>query len=72
MVLSGASGGIGRELVKLLILKYNASVIGIGRSEEKMLALKKELGENASAFSYQLLDVSLKESWQALARCSLG
>ena len=68
VVLSGASGGIGRELVKLLILKYNASVIGIGRSEEKMLALKKELGENASAFSYRLLDVSLKESWQALAK----
>lgn len=66
VILSGASGGIGRELVKLLVLKYNATVIGIGRNEEKMLALKAELGESASAFSYRLFDVSLKESWQNL------
>ena len=66
VVVSGASGGIGRELVKLLVLKYNATVIGIGRSEEKMCTLKAALGERAHAFSYRLLDVSLKESWQIL------
>lgn len=66
VILSGASGGIGKELVKLLVLKYGASVIGIGRSEEKMLALQKELGEKQSFFSYQLFDVSKKECWQNL------
>ena len=65
VILSGASGGIGRELAKLLVLKYNAKVIGIGRSEEKMLSLKAELGEYA--FSYYLFDVSVKESWQRFA-----
>ena len=65
VILSGASGGIGRELAKLLVLKYNAKVIGIGRSEEKMLSLEAELGEYA--FSYYLFDVSVKESWQRFA-----
>lgn len=64
VILSGASGGIGKELAKLLVRKYGANVIGIGRSEEKMLALQKELGENASSFSYRLFDVSKKERWQ--------
>lgn len=67
VILSGASGGIGKELAKLLVTKYNANVIGIGRSEEKMLALKNELGDKATAFSYRLFDVSKKECWQNLA-----
>ena len=67
VILSGASGGIGKELAKLLVTKYNANVIGIGRSEEKMLALKNELGNKASAFSYRLFDVSRKECWQNFA-----
>ena len=64
VILSGASGGIGKELAKLLVIKYGATVIGIGRSEEKMLALKEELGEHKDAFSYHLFDVSKKECWQ--------
>jgi short-subunit dehydrogenase len=36
---SGASGGIGKQLCKLLIVRYGANVIGIGRDESKMLAL---------------------------------
>ena len=30
VILSGASGGIGRELTKILISKYGAVVLGIG------------------------------------------
>lgn len=65
IILTGASGGIGRELCKLLVLKYRANVIGIGRSEEKMLTLREELGENANRFSYRLFDVSDKACWEA-------
>ncbi len=68
VVLSGASGGIGKELAKLLIQKYRAKVLGIGRSQEKMQALQRELGELAPAFSYRLFDVSEKENWVALQR----
>ena len=63
VVLSGASGGIGKQLCKRLINAYGANVIGIGRDESKMLALQAELGENASAFSYKIFDVSEEGSW---------
>ncbi len=50
-----------------MIRTYGATVIGIGRSEEKMLSLSKELGDNASRFSYRLFDVSQKQSWESFA-----
>ena len=62
VVVTGASGGIGRELCKLFVQKYGAKVLGVGRNEEKMRALKEELGEN---FTYRLFDVSEKENWVA-------
>lgn len=64
VVLSGASGGIGRQLCKLLIESYGANVIGIGRNEQKMLSLKEELGDNANKFSFKLFDVSEESAWQ--------
>lgn len=63
VVLSGASGGIGKELTKILILKYGAKVLGIGRSEQKMLSLKKELGEHSSKFEFKLFDVGDYNGW---------
>lgn len=60
VILTGASGGIGRELCKILVLKYGAKVIGVARNEEKLQSLKEELGEN---FTYRLFDVSEKEKW---------
>ncbi len=67
VVLTGASSGIGRELTKLLIFKYGANVLGIGRNESKMLSLQAELGEKAKQFSYHLFDVSKKENWEIFA-----
>ena len=64
VVLTGASGGIGRNICKLLVLKYGAKVIGIGRSEAKMLSLKTELGKSADAFSYHIFDVGEKDAWK--------
>ncbi len=64
IVLSGASSGIGRELCKILIGRFGAKVIGIGRNEEKMHSLKTELGENAERFDYALFDVSKREEWK--------
>lgn len=67
VIVSGASGGIGKELCRLLLTKYAARVIGIGRSEEKMLAFQTELGEYARNFEYRLFDVSKRENWQTFA-----
>ena len=66
VVLTGASGGIGKELCKILIQKYGAKVIGIGRNEKKMLALQDELGALQSQFTYRLFDVSQEENWAQL------
>lgn len=65
IVLTGASSGIGREMTKLLLSKYGATVIGIGRNEEKLRSLKAELGDK---FSYYAMDVSVKENWQNFAQ----
>lgn len=65
VVLTGASGGIGKELCLLFIRKYGAKVIGIGRSEEKMLTLQAELGDFSPAFSYRIFDVGEFESWKS-------
>ena len=64
VVISGASGGIGFNLAKILIEKYNCKVIGIGRNEQKFLNNIELLGEKKSNFSYKLFDVSVKENWQ--------
>lgn len=64
IVLSGASSGIGRELCKILIERFGAKVLGIGRNEDKMLSLKTELGENAERFDYALFDVRKREEWE--------
>lgn len=63
VILTGASSGIGKQLCLLLIRKYGAKVIGIGRNEEKMQRLIQELGDDALSFSYRLFDVGKKENW---------
>ena len=67
VILSGASSGIGKEICKILVRCYGANVFGIGRREEKMLALQSELGENADRFDYALFDVGSRDEWQNLA-----
>ncbi len=60
-IISGASSGIGEKLTEKLIIDYGAKVIGIGRNEDKLLALQSRLPENT--FSYKLFDVVDKENW---------
>ena len=63
VVITGASGGIGFNVAKLLIEKYNCKIIGIARNEEKLLKNIETLGEKKENFSYRLFDVSVKENW---------
>lgn len=67
VVLSGASSGIGKEIAKILITKYNCKVIGIGRNEKSMQELMTELGDLANNFLYKLFDVSIKDNWKNLS-----
>lgn len=68
ILLTGASSGIGRELTKTLIEKNNCRVIGVGRSEEKMMSLSESLGNLSSNFSYKLFDVGVEDNWKKLSK----
>lgn len=63
ILVTGASSGIGKNLSELLITKYGAKVIGVGRSEEKLNKVKELLGEN---FTPIIADVQEESEWQKL------
>jgi short-subunit dehydrogenase len=68
VVVTGASGGMGAGIAATLIKKHGCTVIGVARSEPKMLKFIDELGEEyAKQFSYKLFDVSVKENWEDFA-----
>lgn len=69
VVVTGASGGMGAGIAATLIKKHNCTVIGIARSEPKMLKFIEELGpQYKDKFSYKLFDVSVKENWENFAQ----
>ena len=63
IIISGASGGLGFNIAKTLIEKYNCTVIGIARNENKIKSAMQSLGDKKDKFSYVLFDVSVKENW---------
>ena len=67
VIVTGASGGLGRELTLRLIRKYGCRVLGVARNEQKLMSLQSELGELGGRFAYILLNVSREESWRQLA-----
>ena len=68
VIVTGASGGMGAGIAATLIKKHGCTVIGVARSEPKMLKFIEELGETyANQFSYKLFDVSVRENWESFA-----
>lgn len=63
VIISGASGGLGFAICKILVNKYNCNVIGIARNENKLALAKESFGEKKDNFSYYVMDVSKKENW---------
>ncbi len=64
-IVTGASGGMGAGIAATLIKKHGCKVIGVARSEPKMIKFVEELGdEYKDQFSYRLFDVSVKENWE--------
>lgn len=69
VVVTGASGGMGAGIAATLIKKHGCRVVGVARSETKMLKFIEELGPTyAEQFSYKLFDVSVKENWENFAK----
>lgn len=63
VIITGASGGLGKGIAMKLINDYNCKVIGIARNEEKMKQVVAELGSKSANFTYQLFDVAKEENW---------
>ena len=64
VIVTGASSGIGKCLSEILITKFGAKVIGIGRNEDKLSSVKSMLGDNFIPYK---MDVSVKEEWNILS-----
>ncbi len=63
VIITGASGGMGKGVAEKLIKEHGCTVIGIARSEEKMKKVVEDLGSYADKFSYQLFDVAIEQNW---------
>lgn len=62
IIITGSSSGIGREIVKILIEKYDCKVLGISRNEERAIEFAKSL--NSLNYSYYCFDVGVEAEWQ--------
>ena len=67
VIITGASGGFGSELTRILINDYGCRVIGIGRTKEKLQAIAESLADNKNKFKYYVFDVSDRENWRKFA-----
>lgn len=63
VVITGASGGIGFSITKVLLEEYGVKVIGICRNEQKMIAALSTVRRGVENFSYKLFDVTDDEKW---------
>lgn len=62
-IVTGASGGFGKEFVKLLVQDNSIDeIFALSRSEEKLEELKKELGEKIKPY---IIDLSFPEKIKA-------
>ena len=55
-IITGASGGIGREFTRLMVRENVDEIWTIARNETKLVALKKEFGDRVIAISRDLSD----------------
>ena len=61
ILLTGATSGIGEQLAKQLIQRYNCKVYGVGRNREKAEKIKAFLGDKSDLFIPVFIDLTLSE-----------
>lgn len=66
-VVTGASSGIGAELVKILVEEYGVKVIGVARNLERLNAFKNTL-KNAELFTPFNFDVGSLDGFNSLTK----
>ncbi|MBQ2714755.1 MAG: SDR family oxidoreductase [Clostridia bacterium] len=65
VIITGASSGIGKELVKTFLTKYNCRVLGVSRDQTKAKAFSEELASDS--YSYYCFDVGVEDNWRNFA-----
>ena len=63
VIISGISSGIGKEIARILIEKYDCEVYGIARNEDKIVSFKNELSKPRNLVGYSLFDVATEQNW---------
>ena len=63
VIISGISSGIGKEIARILIEKYDCEVYGIARNEDKIVSFKNELSKSRNLVGYSLFDVATEQNW---------
>ncbi len=63
-VVTGASSGMGKEFVKLLLWEKVDEIFILARSEEKLLSLREEMGERIRVFPIDLSDRKAIEAFR--------
>ena len=62
ILLTGAGSGIGRELALVLAKRYGCNVLAVGRGEDNLVRLAKEV----ESIKYFCADVSIESEWARL------
>lgn len=65
-VVTGASSGLGKEFVNLLMREKVHEIWAVARKEDKLLALKKRFGKRVRCFSLDLSDINSVKRFQKL------
>ena len=65
-VVTGASSGLGKEFVRLLMKEKVHEIWAVARNEEKLLALKKQFGKRVRCFSLDLSEFNSIKKFQTL------
>lgn len=60
VVITGCSTGIGKQLTVQLVKNFGCNVMGVARNQQKLDALKEELGDK---FDYRRFDISDENAW---------
>lgn len=64
VVITGCSTGIGKQLAVQLVKNFGCNVMGVARNQQKLDALKEELGDR---FDYRRFDISDENAWYAFS-----
>ncbi len=67
VIVTGATSGIGRELVEILLENFHCRVVGVSRNAEKASLVYSEIKERFNGYFKYCFDVSDKDGWKAFS-----